>query len=346
MWLPERWPGWTEPVKLVPPDTGGLFSGLRKVCLIAGMINRTAALFATLAWTVLAGHTDACAQTLTCAEIQGQADVSPYEGQEVTVSAKVTDYFGDVWYIQDDFGAWNGVMCIGPNVIIEANPPWWNAPRQPEVGDVMELTGTIVEVDGNTQLMDITDFVFIDYWNATAAGTGCTIEEMMDESLEGTRVRLDPVTVMSAPEGGVWTASDATGTVTIIGLDTDDPSNNEDPDGPTPGDVYRVYGSVRQIGAEYVVDLSDIDTLSLVVGLQEEMAAALSVHPVPTSDVLHVQGWNGAQQWQLIDAMGRTLQSGNAGGAFDLDLTSTPKGRYFLSISQGEVTIRKPVIVD
>lgn len=64
--------------------------------LIAGMINRTAALFATLAWTALAAHQDACAQTLTCAEIQGQADVSPYEGQEVTVSAKVTDYFGDV----------------------------------------------------------------------------------------------------------------------------------------------------------------------------------------------------------------------------------------------------------
>ena len=62
-------------------------------------------------------------QTLTCAEIQGESEVSPYDGQEVTVSGKVTVYFGDVWYIQDDYGPWNGLMCVGPNVIIEANPP-------------------------------------------------------------------------------------------------------------------------------------------------------------------------------------------------------------------------------
>ena len=110
------------------------------------------------------------AQTLTCAEIQGEADVSPYEGMEVTVSGKVTVFYGDMWYLQDGFGAWNGLYCVGPDVIIDANPPWWNAPRQPEVGDVLELTGTVVEQDGNTQLVDITSFVFVDFWNATAAG--------------------------------------------------------------------------------------------------------------------------------------------------------------------------------
>ena len=88
-------------------------------------------------------HASAQAQTLSCAEIQGQANVSPYEGQQVTVEGKVTEFYGDMWYIQDGFGAWNGLYCIGPDVLIDANPPWWNAPRQPEVGDVLELTGTI-----------------------------------------------------------------------------------------------------------------------------------------------------------------------------------------------------------
>lgn len=222
-------------------------------------------------------------QTLTCAEIQGESDVSPYDGQEVTVSGKVTVYFGDVWYIQDDYGPWNGLMCVGPNVIIEANPPWWSEPRQPEVGDVLQLTGTIVETDGNTQMMQITDYVFNDFWNATPAGTGVTVEEMMDESLEGTRARLDPVTVVSAPDGDVWTVSDATGTLTVYGLDTDDPGMNEDGDGPTPGDVYRIYGAVRQIGEEYVLDLSDIDTLSLVTGVEEQFGMALQLTPNPES---------------------------------------------------------------
>lgn len=284
-------------------------------------------------------------QTLTCAEVQGQEDTSPYEGQVVTVSGKVTEYFGDVWYIQDDYGAWNGLMCIGPNVIIDANPPWWNDPRQPEVGDVLELTGTVVEAEGNTQLMDITNYVFLDYWNATAAGTGVTVAEMMDESLEGTRARLDPVTVMTAPDGGVWTASDATGTVTIVGVDVDDPSNNEDADGPTPGDVYRVYGAVRQIGDDYVLDLGDIDTLSLVVGIQERPRYDLQLMPNPASDAVRIGGVDQPCVWSLLDAMGRSLRSGQSAGAFTLSLEGMAPGRYTVQMSIAGETIRKPLIV-
>ena len=264
--------------------------------ILQGTLSRTAGMVSLLL-ICAAGQ----GQTLTCAEVQGQEDTSPYEGQVVTVSGKVTEYFGDVWYIQDDYGAWNGLMCIGPNVIIDANPPWWNDPRQPEVGDVLELTGTVVEADGNTQLMDITNYVFLDYWNATAAGTGVTVAEMMDESLEGTRARLDPVTVMTAPDGGVWTASDATGTVTIIGVDVDDPSNNEDADGPTPGDVYRVYGAVRQIGDDYVLDLGDIDTLSLVVGIQERPRYDLQLMPNPASDAVRIGGVDQPCVWSLLE---------------------------------------------
>lgn len=284
--------------------------------------------------------------TLTCAEVQGQVEVSPYEGQEVTISGKVTEYFGDVWYMQDDYGAWNGLLCVGPNVIIEPNPPWWDAPRQPEVGDVLELTGTIVESQGNTQMMDITNFVFIDFWNATAAGTGVTVAEMMDESLEGTRARLDPVTVMTAPdENGIWTVSDATGTATIIGVDTDDPGNNEDADGPTPGDVYRVYGAVRQIGEDYVLDLGDIDTLSLVVGLMEMPEVEVTLAPNPAGQKTRIRGLQSSCQWQLIDAMGRPVRSGLAQGDFDLSLEGVAPGRYVFQADGVKERVRLPLVI-
>lgn len=285
-------------------------------------------------------------QMLTCAEIQGQTEISPYEGQQVTVSGKVTEFFGDVWYIQDDYGAWNGLLCVGPNVVIDPNPPWWNDPRQPEVGDVLELTGTIVEADGNTQLMDITEYVFIDFWNATAAGVGVTVAEMMDESLEGTRARLESVTVMTAPDGSsVWTVSDATGTATIIGVDVDDPGNNEDADGPTPGDVYRVYGAVRQIGDDYVLDLGDIDTLSLVVGL-EELETALSIYPNPATDLLNLAGIQGDHAWSLMDALGRPVMHGSGTGSFQIDVSTAPSGRYTLQVIQDGGTLRQAVLID
>ena len=285
------------------------------------------------------------AQTLTCAQVQGETEVSPYDGQEVTVSGKVTVFFGDIWYIQDDYGPWNGLMCIGPDVLIEANPPWWNEPRQPEVGDVLELTGTISETEGNTQLMDITDYVFNDFWNATPAGVGVTIEEMMDESLEGTRARLDPVTVLTAPEGEVWTVSDATGTLTVYGLDTDDPSMNEDGDGPTPGDVYRIYGAVRQIGEEYVLDLSDIDTLSLVTGIEEQPQLEVLMMPNPARDQVHVSGLDQPGVWAVCDAMGRTVRTGEATGAFNLSLEGLTPGRYTVLLEVAGKTARKPLVV-
>jgi len=285
-------------------------------------------------------------QTLTCAEVQGEADVSPYEGQEVTVSGKVTVYQGDTWYIQDDYGAWNGLYCVGPDVLIEPNPPWWSEPRQPEVGDVLELTGTIIEQDGNTQLVDITSFVFFDFWNATAAGVGVTVEEMMDESLEGTRVRLDPVTVVTAPDAsGMWTVSDATGTAMVLGVDEDDPSENEDADGPTPGDVYRVYGALRQIGEDYIIDLSDIDTLSLVVGVADDMQPEWSLSPNPAARWTRVSGIAGPCNWVLYDTMGRPVRAGRAMDSFNLPLDGLATGRYALTVDGGQGPQRKSLVV-
>ena len=287
------------------------------------------------------------AQILSCSEVQGETDVSPYEGQTVTISGKVTEYFGDTWYIQDDFGAWNGIYCVGPDVIVDANPPWWNADRQPEVGDVFELTGTVVEQDGNTQLVDITDYVFLDYWNATPAGTWVDIADMADESLEGTRVRFEAVTVETAPDAdGMWTVSDETGTATLIGVDTYDPSMNEDPDGPTPGDVYHIYGALRQIGEGYVLDCGDIDTVSLVVGLEERLAAGLEVFPVPASDVLTVDGVTGTFDWTLTDVLGQSVATGTGNGTTRLPLAGLKAGRYVLSVEQDGQRIRRPVLVD
>ena len=286
------------------------------------------------------------AQTLTCAEVQGETTSSPFEGEQVTISGKVTVFFGDVWYIQDEYGPWNGLRCVGPDVIIEPNPPWWNEPRQPEVGDVLELTGTIVEMEGNTQMMDITDFVFVDFWNATPAGTGVTVEGMMDESLEGTRVRLDPVTVLTAPEDGVWTVSDATGTLTIFGVDTDDVGMDEDADGPTPGDVYRVYGAVRQIGDDYHLDLSDIDTLSLVVGIEDNARLEIQLTPNPATNAVKISGFEQSSLWCILDAMGRPVRTGESAGAFSVPLEGLPSGRYTVQLNVAGESVRKPLIVE
>ena len=264
-------------------------------------------------------------------EIQGQTDVSPFVGQEVTVQGKVTEYFGETWYIQDDYGAWNGLYCVGPDVLLDANPPWWNEPRHPEVGDVLELTGTIEEVDGNTQIANITAYTHVDFWNATPIGTELEISALQDESLEGTRVRLPEVTVLSVPDGqGYWSVADATGSTVLFGVDTDDPGMSEDPDGPTPGDVYKVYGALRQVPGGYQVDVGDIDTLALVSGIEliEPEAFRFQLYPNPASLQATIDGGSAPYTWHLLDSQGLLLREGRATEPTRIDLSAFPVGTY------------------
>ena len=239
-------------------------------------------------------------------EVQGQTDVSPFEGQQITVSGKVTEFFGDTWYLQDDYGAWNGIYVVGPDVVINSNPPYWSGDRQPEVGDVLTLTGNVAEVDGNTQLIDPVLDEFVDFWNATPMGVWLMADQFQDESYEGTRVRIDNATVVTAPDAnGMWVVTDGTAELACWGLDTDDPSNNEDPDGPTPGDVYKVYGSLHQMGESHVLHMGDIDVLSLDVPAIE--STAVQVWPNPASDGVVVQFSDGPIVWELLDAQGRMV---------------------------------------
>lgn len=297
-----------------------------------------------LALCVLFGAAiSASAQIVPFIEVQGEGDTSPYENQQITVSGKVTETFGDSWYMQDDYGAWNGLYIVGPDVVIPANVPYWNADRQPEVGDVLELTGTVIEEDGNTQLVDVTLVEFVDFWNATPAGIWTTAAETQDEQYEGTRIRLENATVLTAPDAdGYWTVAMDDGEVTCWGIDTYDPSNNEDPDGPTPGDVYLIYGASHQAGDEYVLHVGDIDVVTLGTADLGASENAWVVYPNPAVDVIRLinsahagteVGWA-----EVVDLQGRTVFSQPWAAAQPIDVSALPVGMYTLRWSAADNT--------
>lgn len=60
--------------------------------------------------------TAAFSQITLIIDIQGEVDVSPFQNGEVTISGKVTEYFGDTFYLQDDYGAWNGIFINGEGI--------------------------------------------------------------------------------------------------------------------------------------------------------------------------------------------------------------------------------------
>ena len=292
---------------------------------------------ALLPFLLLAVSANALAQVIPLADVQGQQESSPYENQVVTVSGKVTEAFGDAWYLQDDYGAWNGLYVFGPNVISPANAPYWNSDRQPEVGDVLELTGTVVEEDGNTQLVDVELVEFVDFWNATPAGIWVTAAETQDEQYEGTRIRLENATVITAPDvDGYWTVAMEDGEVTCWGVDTFDPSGNEDPDGPSPGDVYLIYGASHQAGDEYVLHVGDIDVVTL--SAVDEYEVEWAVFPNPVGDMMRFKVSNGHGGGagvfiRIFNLMGRVvLEVPLADVGVPLDVSVLSPGAYTLEL--------------
>jgi len=281
--------------------------------------------------------TTANAQIIPLADIQGQVESSPYENQQVTVSGKVTEAFGDTWYLQDDYGAWNGLYVVGPDVVIPANVPYWNADRQPEVGDVLELTGTVIEEDGNTQLVDVELVEFVDFWNATPAGIWTTAAETQDEQYEGTRIRLENATVLTEPDAdGYWTVAMPDGEVTCWGVDTYDPSGNEDPDGPTPGDVYLIYGASHQNGDTYVLHVGDIDVVSLGVSVQPTIEWL--IYPNPVYETLNVSVSSGQPAGvdfciRIFNSAGSlVMERASIFQSMRLDVGSLPSGVYTVRV--------------
>lgn len=289
----------------------------------------------------------ASAQAIPFIEIQGEAAASPYENQTVTVSGKVTEAFGDSWYMQDAYGAWNGLYVVGPGVLIPANVPYWNADRQPEVGDVLELTGTVVEEDGNTQLVDVELVEFVDFWNATPVGIWTSAAESQDEQYEGTRIRLENATVLTAPDAdGYWTVAMDDGEVTCWGIDTYDPSGNEDPDGPTPGDVYLIYGASHQAGDEYVLHVGDIDVVSL--GVADQSSKAWRIQPNPTADVVvldaQLDGILGPDFCiRIFNSSGQLVMTHSVPSwPVRLNVESLPTGLYFFELTGVPAAILPP----
>ena len=135
---------------------------------------------------------------------------------------------------------------------------------------------------------------------------------------------------------GYWTVAMPDGEVTCWGVDTFDPSGNEDPDGPTPGDVYMIYGASHQNGDAYVLHVGDIDVVSL--GVSEQPASLWSAYPNPVADVLTIEAGAGVAAdmplcIRIFNSTGSlVLERVSMRQPIRVDVNSLPNGVYTMRV--------------
>ncbi len=176
---------------------------------------------------------------------------SPLVGQDVTVTgvvtanrANTTAEIGKFFISQPEGGAWKGIYVFH-----------WNTPVQ--VGDMVEVTGTVTEYYGYTELT-YCNVTILSSGNPVPAPiivtTGQIVGGVTAESYEGCLVKVMNVTVtQAANQYGVFKVTDNTGACNIDDLFYVQPE-------PAVGDTYTsIIGNVNYSFDEFSINPRTMD---------------------------------------------------------------------------------------
>lgn len=174
-------------------------------------------------------------------EIQGQADVSPFDSKEVSLKGIVTGVFGNSFYLQDGAGGWNGLYVYNSNTI-------------PDVGDEIIITGEIDEYYTLTELKNLSYFHLLSKNNplptpVELSSTDLTPSNPEVEQYESVLVKVSNAECLEdVQEYGLWKIDDGSGACLVHnpeGLDYN----------PTVGEKYSITGIATYTYSEWKIDI-------------------------------------------------------------------------------------------
>jgi endonuclease I len=126
------------------------------------------------------------------------SDVSPLNGAYVRIAGYVSAIRDHGYYLQDySSGAWSGIY-IDDSV------------NTPAIGDELQLSGTVSEVETVTVITEVTDFIVLSCGNIVAPVIVETRD--LDETYESTLIQVVNVTVTQEPNTyNIWKINDGSG---------------------------------------------------------------------------------------------------------------------------------------
>ena len=148
----------------------------------------------------------------TISEIQGQGNVSPFEGQVVTTTGIVTASFitgsnpTTAYFIQDGVGQRSGIYV-------------YDGTFQPSVGDEIEITATVDEFFDLTELVDVTELIVLSSGNELPEPVLVSTNEAASEDYESVLVRVESAVCTNDDIGfGEFEVNDGSGPLAVDDL--------------------------------------------------------------------------------------------------------------------------------
>ena len=131
---------------------------------------------------------------------------SPLEGVEVITSGIVTGIYEYGYFLQDGYGAWNGIFVY--EYSSEVNP-----------GDEIDITAAVAEYFDKTELTDILEYTVLSNGNPSPEAVSLSTLNVNQEDYEGVLVQVENAECTNYDAGyGEWLVDDGLGEIMINDL--------------------------------------------------------------------------------------------------------------------------------
>ncbi len=262
---------------------------------------------------------------------------SDSEGQIVTVHGVVTatDFGGNSIFISDPCGGeWHGICVDG----FSGNP---------QIGDIVQLTGTISEYYGFTKITDLTSSEIIGNQSPIQPIIVTTAEIASNESLEGVLCRIENVHVTQTEDNyNEWYCSDNSSECQI------DDGIYQYPNPINIGDTFSsIMGVVDYAYNEYSLNPRDINDFNSPVSNDDNTINSFvklypnPFNPLKTTLNLNVRANSKISIYNLKGQKIRSLNKTNLWDGKDFSGNIVSNGIYFVKISSEKTSFVKKIMV-
>jgi hypothetical protein len=253
---------------------------------------------------------------------------SPEVGNVVTTKGVITGIIKNgpdrhAFFIQDSAAAWNGIYVYERNDSTLV------------IGDSVEVTGTVAEYNGLTELSFVSNITVLNSGNTLPTPVVTTTGNANMEQWEGVVIQTLNAECTSNTVGfGMWEINDGSGT--LLADDDIFPYHFN----AVVGSDYNVTGIGHFSFGDYKILPRDINDISLVVGIDELNANNVAVYPNPANDQITFQLENNGFEVIVADITGKMVATANTvADKLTLSLENLNNGIYFYTIKNKDVVI-------
>src|SRR5690606_27524407 len=247
---------------------------------------------------------------------------SPELGNVVTTKGVITGIIKNgpdrhAFFIQDSAAAWNGIYVYERNDSTLV------------IGDSVEVTGTVAEYNGLTELTFVSNITVLNSGNTLPTPVVTTTANANMEQWEGVVIQTLNAECVSNTNGfGMWEINDGSGSL----LADDDIYFYHLT--AVVGSHYDVTGIGHYSFGDYKILPRDANDISLVVGINELNTSNVAVYPNPAKEQITFETDNNGFNLTITDITGKVIFNQNVvSKKTTVNLNRFNAGVYFYTIA-------------